>query len=418
MNGKFVCFCGSLTADETTLSDDLVPSIMVDNALLLVREIEIYQCIQKKKGDNYVLREEWCKFPQPDPFHFPKTKNFNGNWELFSDKTNMVDTGHTFNGVPIKFGDNVVVFRAPNTSIGAFAIPPELMNEAFLGERHVHRLGELELIKKSQGKLERFNLPPFRRSNGNPLNRELMSPESVCLCYNDGSFVYDGQINQNGTIRIQWRFAKPQDMTVVAEAVAPGRDCIAGYGSGLRNVKESGAMRKMIMQDLSFGFHDEESPLLWNKMQVGTNQWSVTPFSVTSKQWYPPYHTNYLGRLWLYAPGALSANEMFRRAHRASARCLWKVRGISYVALFVGWCLVFEPLSNIFRVSLLRSLLSLTFATFAFVLATTCCLSCTAIARFTARPIQSLLLIATIWVVVVELSNKLDDQETFLRGPE
>lgn len=401
MDGKFVCFSGRLTG-ETTLSDDLFPCITVHNALLLVREIEIYQYIQKRKGKTYKLKEEWCKIPQPDPSKFPEKKNSNGNWELFADKSRMVNTGHKINGKPIEFGDNVVVFQAPSPSIGVFAIPPELMDEAFLGERHVHRLAELELIKESQGKWTTVELQKER--NMNPQSLELVS-EGVHYCHRDGAFIYDGNKDRNGTIRLQWRFAKPQDMTVAAEAVPPGRTFLAGYSSMGRNIRERGTIVNMIMQDLSSGF--EESPLLPKEKQSKMDQWSVTPFSVKSTEWYPPYRDKFLGRLWLYAPGLFTSEQLFRRAYRASARCLWKVRRMSYVALFIGWCLVFEPLTNIFRVPILRSLLSLTFASFAFVLATTCCLSCTAIARITARPMQSILLIVTIWVIVVEFSNKL-----------
>lgn len=407
MNGQFVCFSGRLSG-ETTIRDNLFPTITVDNALLLVREIEINQYVQKEKGENnYVLEEKWCPCPQKDPSRFPDKKNSNGNWELFSDKAKMIDTGNTLNGNPIKFGDNIVVFRAPNPNIGAFAIPPELLNEAFLGDRHVHRLGELQLIKESQGTWINFDWSSYQKTCVIPLDPELTQTELISSAFKEGDFVYDGTPERNGTIRFQWRFVKPQDMTVVAEAVSPGTPCVAGYGSnGHQNVRERGRMSKMILQDLKYGFQDEECPLIGKHTQVNTEHWSVTPFSVTSRSWFPPYHEDFHGRLWLFAPGLYSAHEMFRRAHLASAKCLWKVRGISYIALFAGWCLVFEPLTNIFYVSFLRSLLSLTFATFAFVLATTCCLTCTAIARLTARPVQSLLIIATVWVVIVELSNK------------
>ena len=406
MNGKFACFSGRLKG-ETTLWDDLFPCVKIDSTLLLIREIEILQYYQtKKKDEKPELKQKWFTSPQRDPHHFPNNKNNNGNWKLFSDNTRMVDTGDKFDGDSIQFGDNVVVFQAPNVSIGDVALPEALMKEAFMGERYVHRLGELEVIRASQGVSETFGPMP---KSMNPQSTELVS-EGVYYCHQDGEYVYDGATDQIGTIRLKWRFVKPQDMTVAAELVAPGRPCLSGYGtSRVRNLQEAGAYRKMILQDVLSGFREDEPLLLAGTDGICKHDaWTVTPFRVMAAQWFPPSSTKFIGRLWLYSPGRLSSSELFRKAHRASSYCLWKVRGLCYIGLFIGWCLVFEPLTNIFRIPFLQSLLSLAFATFAFVLATSCCLTCTAISRITARPGQSILAIATIWVIIAELSARLD----------
>jgi hypothetical protein len=392
-----------------TLSDNLFPCIKVGSCLLLIREIEIFQHYEVSKKDGPTeLKQKWFTAPQKDPNRFKDKKNPTGNWKLFADNTRMIKTGHTLGSEPIEFGDNVVAFRAPNIRLGDFTIPEAFMNEAFMGERYVHRLGELELIRESQGVSHKLQLGKL-----NPQSTELIK-EGIYNAYSDGEYFYDGPRDEVGTIRLKWRFVKPQDMTIAAEAVAPGRACTAGYGpERVCNIQERKAIRGMIWKDLTSGFR-EDSPLLLGTSDIDTktiDHWTVTPFPVDKEDFFPPHNETFLGRLWMHYPGRLTSSQLFRRAHQASSRCLWKVRALCYVALFLGWCLVFEPLTNIFRVPLLQSLLSLFFATFAFVLSTSCCLTVTAISRITARPGQSILIIATVWVIVVEVSANADKIE-------
>ena len=409
IDGEFVCFNGRIQG-EIMLHDDLFPMIKVDGALLLFREIEILQYVEIKRKDNFTLEKQWCKTPQVDPSHFTDKKNVNGNWTLFSDCNQMVSTGRTLNGDLIRFGDNLVTFRAPNPFIGAFRIPETLLDEMFQGERHVHRLGELELIRASQGKLETFKPGQYQ----NVQSQELVT-EGVYYCHvGDDSFVYDGDKETIGSIRLQWRYVKPQEITVAAEAVSPGRPHTMGYCSVSRNIHEPNAMRDMIWNDLTTGFvamgNGKKMALLSSKEKdcVTNDQWTVAPYAVMDQAGcLPPYREEFLGQLWLYNPDIVTSRDLFIRAFRASANCLWKVRSLSYIFLFFGWCLVFEPISNVFRGSLLQSLLSLTFAVFAFVLATTCCLSWTALSRITARPVQSILIIVTVWAVTLEIAHLL-----------
>ena len=431
-DGQFVCFSGTIKGG-ITLVDNLFPSITMDNALLLKREIEIYQHVTVSKGNKKTrLEQKWCNAPQKDPGKFPNVKNNNGNWHIFSNPTSLVSTGDTLHGEPIEFGDNIVVFRAPSPTIGAFALPPALMNEAFFGERNVQRLAELERIKSSQGKWVTFDL-----------NQNKFSPrvegglmEQGIQCYRKGAYVYDGGETQVGTIRMRWHCALPQTRTIAAEAVAPGRrlNCRHDYSTPSHNIKQPGVKFQMILSDLNpkspsvaeslYPRKEEEEEetqallhapkgdfadcLLQKKPRANNPYWSVTPFPVTTTSWFSGNKETFLGELWLSDPGIMDSNELFISANRASSRCLWKTRGLSYIALFVGWCLVFEPLTNIVHATFLEGLFSLAFATVAFVLATACCLSVTAVARFVVRPFESALIVASVWAVVLEASNILN----------
>lgn len=92
-------------------------------------------------------------------------------------------------------------------------------------------------------------------------------------------------------------------------------------------------------------FQEEEVPLLsrhkGQKTRTIHDGWTVAPFSVKSQQRFPPYDEKSLGRLWLYSPGNLSSYELFRKAQREGSRCLWMLLG-----LFIGWCLVFNPITK------------------------------------------------------------------------
>ena len=414
LDGKFVCFSGRLSG-ECTLRDDLFPFVRVERALLLIRIVEIYQYVEfsKGKGEGYRLEEQWCKAPARDPPHFPQHENTTGNWAIFSDNDRMMRTGDTWFGEDISFGDNAVIFRAPNPSLGAFALPPSLMNQAFLGDRHVHRLGELEQIQRFQGHVQDYDtrrlpniaLPCNTADAGeNPLN-----------CFVSESLVYDGDKDSIGTLRFRWQFVRPQSWTIAAEAVAPGRPCTDGYGMEGRNVYEPGAMGEMIRKDWRSGF--KESLLSEGTTLFEPNnkiKWKITPFSVFSRQWYPPFEENFLGRLWLHAPGRLSSRQLFFKATLANFCCALTVRFVTYLLLLCGWLLVFEPLTNLKRRPLrfLNPLLALAFGTAALVLATVCWTGCTALACLSARPFQSILVVAAAVCTLTLILHKLNGDES------
>lgn len=413
LNGKFVCFSGRISG-ESTLQDEIFPFVKVENALLLVREIEIYQYVEVGSGDRVRLEERWCNVPKENPSDFPNKKNTVGNWAVFSNCDRMLSTGDTVFGENIRFGDNVAIFRAPSPSIGAFALPPSLLNEAFLGERHVHRLGELERVMISQGQWQDYDL---RRIPNLSLPCNAVDTEGHPLrCFVSDSWVYDGDMSSIGTIRFKWRFVRPQSLTIAAEAVAPGRPCTDGYGLEGRKVDEPGALREMITKDWRSDFREEllsEETIMFES--ADESKWKVTPFSVFSKSWLPPFENKFLGRLWLYAPGNMSARRLFFKATVANACCALKVRFVAYVMLFAGWCLVFEPLTNL-RVRQLRflsPLLALAFGAAALVLATVCWTSCTALACISSHPFQSLLIMTATTIVLMLLLHKLDDDQLY-----
>eukprot|EP00339_Tiarina_fusa_P026270 CAMPEP_0117036110 /NCGR_PEP_ID=MMETSP0472-20121206/25604_1 /TAXON_ID=693140 ORGANISM="Tiarina fusus, Strain LIS" /NCGR_SAMPLE_ID=MMETSP0472 /ASSEMBLY_ACC=CAM_ASM_000603 /LENGTH=571 /DNA_ID=CAMNT_0004745779 /DNA_START=161 /DNA_END=1873 /DNA_ORIENTATION=+ len=426
---QFVCMNGTLEGG-TTLKDPLFPSsIRVDDALLLKREIEIFQYVQVGNSDDgYKLKERWCKLPQPDPDKFPEKKNPIGNWNLFGgDK--MLDTGHTLRGEPIRFKENVFVTRAPNPTLGAFAVPPALMDEGFLGIRNVYRLHEYQRIQESQG--EWVNLfgptarPPVKKKPGRHLVIETespLAPPHVACRYQEQSedgYFFDGKPCTIGTIRIKWQFAPAkQEVTIAAEAVSPDRASSAplGYdGSGgammLHDLSDSNPkklqhMKDMIMSEVCQGgeepTRDELQPLFWagegyqcyfkkaaeNKKfrsgsaperggsgteEEGSNtKWTLTPCEVFEPNCLPPYGNKFLGQLWLFAPGRLSSNQLFRKARNANDKCLWMVRALTYSMLLLGWMLLFGPLTRMFGPGIFRSSLMLAFGVVAAMLATSC----------------------------------------------
>lgn len=184
--------------------------------------------------------------------------------------------------------------------------------------------------------------------------------------------MYDGPQDQVGTIRIHRRAVRSQDLTVVAELVAPGRSYLDGYGkSGVHHARDGFSISSMISHatNKSMISHDlasiflEDDPLLLAGTDgtICPRHWTVTPFCVVKEEWFPRRSKQVLGRLWLYSPGCWTPSQMFQKAHNASSQFSWKVRGTCYMALLVGWCLTFEPISNIRHVPLLHSLVSLFF---------------------------------------------------------
>jgi len=411
LDGEFICFSGRISG-ECKLKDDLLPFVEVEHALLLAREIEIYQYIQVKHDDKYYLEERWCDFPQKDPSHFPDKTNPVGNWAAFSNANRMIATGDALFGESIQFGDNLVVFRAPIPSLGAFALPPSLLNEAFLGERHVHRLGELEKISRFQGHWQDYDV---RRLPKLSLPCNATDTEGYPLrCFVNDSWVYDGGMKTIGTIRFKWRFVRPQSFTIAAELVAPGRPCTDGYGIEGRKVNEKGAMREMITNDWRSNFCGILLADGQKMFEPGDEtKWKVTPFSVFSRSWIPPFRQKFLGRLWVFAPGRMTWRELFFKAQLANACCAFKVRFLAYGILFAGWCLVFEPLTNLRmrQLRFLTPLLALAFGTAALVLATVCWTSVTALACFSARPLESTLVVAATTIITMVLLRKLDDDD-------
>ena len=241
-DGQFVCFNGRLEGG-VTLSDIHFPCVSVPDTLLLCREIEILQYVQRKKSDdNYVLEEKWCKSPQIDPSRFKDKKNRNGNWEAFANTDRSVGTGHKLKGESIRFGDRKVILRAPNPCIGVFHIPQSFMNKAFLGDRHISELRQYLVMKSLQGKWSEVDISGFSFGTVKICGSEIK-------VFKNGQFVYDGE-EMVGTIRMHWECANPQNMTVAGEAVAPGRAVITDYGLTEIITDEPGAVAKMAFDEL------------------------------------------------------------------------------------------------------------------------------------------------------------------------
>jgi hypothetical protein len=441
LDRQFVCINGTLEG-STKLKDPLFPSsIQVDNALLLKREIEIFQYVQVKNSDDgYKVKERWCQLPRPDPDKFPEKKNPIGNWNLFGGD-HKFDTGHTLRGQPILHKENMFVTRAPHPTLGTFTIPPALMDEGFLGVRNVYRLHEYQRIKESQGKWMNFVTPAtaespqgiWKNSAAPRINDSVIVPENpdgeriwrtdmaqyVTCRHGSGGYFYDGEPSRIGTIRIKWQYAPTQEVTIAAEAVAPGRPSSQGYGSMVHNLSNANPkkiqhMKDMIiselfqaeatkaeMQPLRTGAKANKELLACNGLEKNIEKWTLTPFEVTEQKCLPPYGDKVLGQLWLFAPGRLAAWQLFRNAHGANDKCLWVVRGMTYLMLLIGWMLLFGPLTRLFGPGIFRSILMFAFGMVAVILSTSCWITFSALACCTARPARSTLILAICWGLYV-----------------
>lgn len=120
--------------------------------------------------------------------------------------------------------------------------------------------------------------------------------------------------------------------------------------------------------------------------------------------------------------GCILRETAFQSASSQFALCVEASQSFLGVGFFVGWSLVLKPLTHIFLIPMVLEPLTNTFripmssnrsslypfATFVCLLSTTCCWTCTAISRITARPAQSILIIATVWVVTIETNQMVE----------
>ncbi|CAB9505471.1 expressed unknown protein [Seminavis robusta] len=400
-DGEFVC-CSGLLGGAELLQDNLFPTIKVESALLLKREIEIYQ-YREYKSDNSTMEieEVWSSKPLPDPRKHKDKKNPVGNWNIFS-ASETVDTGDTFQGEKIEFGDNLVVQRASNPVLEAplpLSVPTALVDEAFFPTRNVYRLREFGRLKDFQGTWQEKFVPAGPVTVNKETYGNLVFPPE---CFAMGKYVYDGDPDTVGTIRMSWAYALPQDMTVAAELVEPGRECLASYGCKLHRMNRGGLLGVLgkvgtIKKELLEG---ESAPLM-SKSDMHTNfdMWTLTPFQVTGTSVAACGEEKFLGQLWMIAPGLMNAQQLFSRASWANDKSLFAYRALTHVLLYVGWMLILStPVRMVFGTGVVASVLSAGLMVVGFVLATSCWVTVSALACCTARPLRSTLLVATVLV--------------------
>jgi hypothetical protein len=133
--------------------------------------------------------------------------------------------------------------------------------------------------------------------------------------------------------------------------------------------------------------------------------WTFSTFGVTRNRWLPPFGDEFLGRLWLFAPGKLSSWYLFQKAHWANDKMLWIVRGLTFALLIGGWTLAFDPMTRMFGNGLVRGLTAFAFGFVVLFLATSCWTIFTALAYITARPLRSILVLSCIAGMYVHLNR-------------
>ncbi|MGD1036264.1 MAG: TMEM43 family protein [Roseiarcus sp.] len=107
------------------------------------------------------------------------------------------------------------------------------------------------------------------------------------------------------------------------------------------------------------------------------------------------YQTKAGGTLFIIDPGDLDAAQMFKQAESENAVLTWIVRGVALVAMWIGFALVFSPLSALAAViPLLGSLVGAGAGLASFVLTLALGPLMIAIAWFTVRPLMSLIIVA------------------------
>ena len=123
-------------------------------------------------------------------------------------------------------------------------------------------------------------------------------------------------------------------------------------------------------------------------------RWTVTPHHVFER--FLCCET-FLGRLWLFAPGELSTKELFAMAIKAENRCTCHVRVATMLLLYVGWLYLFSPLTETLRWIPFGDLVSYAVFFVAFVLASTCWASTTALVWLVVHPVEAALTLTTVW---------------------
>ena len=438
-DGKLVCFSGALKG-AAALTDVAVPSITVDDALLLSREVEIMQWHEEKGHDKkWVAKKKWFRCPQPDCKHTGMANSI-GNWQAFTGDT-MLSTGHKQGGADIYFGDDQTIFRAPKPFIGNFDLNEKLMDEMFVGTKHLHRIHQLLLVKEMQGTWSNVPLDqPIKciatdtLGASIQLNRSIGDSVEAASQHSNtaGTLIHalDGNPLHVGTIRIHWRVAKQQQFTILAEAVKPGRSYTGTYGTDGFNIQDGAEVKRRFNEEL----HERDevrAPLNRKASSAGAKlvhpadaRWALTPFHVLDRPLVPCLkgvsvggfvldealtEGPFLGRLWMFGPGDLRSNELFRKMYNAEQACACVMRATTLILLYLGWLLLFSPLTTFARWIPFGFLVTYAVWAACAVLASTCWVSLTALMWFVVHPIATTLTLAAFWGLYLYLCNTAPD---------
>ena len=403
-DGSLVSFSGLVTGGAS-LTDAVVPSVMESDALLLMRSIEILQWKEESEGEKHnkkwTAKKEWFDSPQPDCKH-TCCVNPSGHWAAFSSEQ-LVATGRKSGGASVQFGDGQTVVRAPAPHIDGFDLPPALMDEMFVGRKHLHRLHQLQLILQAQGEWEDVTLDSGPKpvcvatdSDGKPIALSTASYDGETYFETEGPSGPDSV----GTIRIKWRVAKPQLFTILAEAVKPGRAYTGTYGTDGFSFADKESVVQHFKDEL-FERDEVRAPLNRKESSAGAKlmhpadaRWAVTPYHVFERFFCCQ---TFLGRLWLFAPGELSQKELFDMAIKAENKCTCNMRIVTMLLLYVGWLLLFSPLAEVAKWIPFGFLVSYALFFAAFVLASTCWASITALSWFVVHPVAATLTLGFVW---------------------
>ena len=256
-------------------------------------------------------------------------------------------------GASVQFGDGQTVFRAPAPHVGGFDLPPALMDEMFVGAKHLHRLHQLELIQAAQGEWQ--DVPVHALGEGCAATGADGKPVALAVArYGGKAYLRDGDgSDAAGTIRMSWRVAKPQLFTVLAEAVKPGRAYTGTWhGSDGFTVSDPEAVVHALHGRTPRARRGARAA---HAAGVGAGPKAAAPEGRALGRHAAPRLRallcceTFLGRLWLFAPGELSTKELFAMAIKAENRCTCHVRVATMLLLYVGWLYLFSPLTETLR---------------------------------------------------------------------
>jgi hypothetical protein len=108
-----------------------------------------------------------------------------------------------------------------------------------------------------------------------------------------------------------------------------------------------------------------------------------------------PYQTKAGGTLYIIDPGSLDAAQMFKHAESENAILTWIIRAVALLAMWIGFALVFSPLSALAAViPFLASLVGAGVGLMSFVLTLVLGPLMIAIAWFAVRPLMSIAIVA------------------------
>jgi len=123
------------------------------------------------------------------------------------------------------------------------------------------------------------------------------------------------------------------------------------------------------------------------------------------------YQTDAGDALAMLSQGSLSAQEMFEHAHQTNTVRTWMLRGVGWLLIFIGFQLLFGPLSTVASViplvgDLLGSLISFGTTLIALLLSITLSLLVAGTAWFVYRPLLSVGLFVFAFIPVAYLHRK------------